>query len=504
MLRMTSGVSAIGVAAAWLLLAAVASAQEDAPAGAPGTADVWARYRECAPRLKPAEQGEFERLPPERRAAFLDAHCALAAETAAPASVQRVAVGRFEDLDGCLQGGDTLGVLDAALWSTFAGREQDRFELVRLEPVAAGCVRQCAVDAAKAAGAAILVRGTAQRVADGYVGTVEIVSVETGAVLHTRGSGSVSAPEYLIEGTAEAASRAADHLYAAPEAQPSAAKPAVGKPLIVVAEMEDASTPLPEPGLLTELDERLYSAIKGAKQKRFRIGRFAEQESACDRECALEAAAAAGAMFVVFSAVERSGDQLRVVADVLSVANGWTIVDARSMWVDSPDRLRIAVEQVALDVVVFLVQSARPAAAGRAAPIRDAGSDATPAERAAAERAFRQANIGTTAYARAREKRNTGRALFVLGLVFESVGPGLIVAGAFAESTPLMIVGAVTAATGTIFFWTGLGLWIGNQIRMSRIERGIAVSPRLRLDGLSPVVATREGGALGLTARFVF
>ena len=39
---------------------------------------------------------------------------------------------------------------------------------------------------------------------------------------------------------------------------------------------------------------------------------------------------------------------------------------------------------------------------------------------------------------------------------------------------------------------------------MNKIERGIPLSRGLRLEGLSPMVASREGAAPGLSAEFEF
>jgi len=39
---------------------------------------------------------------------------------------------------------------------------------------------------------------------------------------------------------------------------------------------------------------------------------------------------------------------------------------------------------------------------------------------------------------------------------------------------------------------------------MNKLERGIPLGRSLRLDGLAPIVASRDSGAPGLSARFSF
>ena len=68
----------------------------------------------------------------------------------------------------------------------------------------------------------------------------------------------------------------------------------------------------------------------------------------------------------------------------------------------------------------------------------------------------------------------------------------------------LLITGGIVAGVGTILFWTGLATWISNQIHMNKAERGLPVSRGLRLEGLSPIVASRERGVPGLSATFSF
>jgi TolB-like protein len=300
-------------------------------------------------------------------------------ETAVPQSEPKkiVAVARFEDRDGAVQDAAIVVTLDTTLWSTLAGRKQSRFDVVRLDPPSPdGCGLRCALDAARAAGAVFLVRGEAQRVEDKLLATIEIVSVQTGAVMQSHRSELVTEAAFIVETTADAIRRAADSLFEAQVSQ-AAQKPAV------------VATP-----------------------------------------------------------------------------SGLTV---------SP-----------------------PGAAAGTGDVGNAGDVA----RAMVE--YRQKTLESPAFARARSRRNAGVALFVFGTIFDVVGGGLIGAGQPARKQGLVISGYVIGGTGVIMFFSGIGVWVSNQIRMNKMERGIPLGRSLRLDGLAPIVASHDLGAPGLSARFSF
>jgi hypothetical protein len=117
---------------------------------------------------------------------------------------------------------------------------------------------------------------------------------------------------------------------------------------------------------------------------------------------------------------------------------------------------------------------------------------------------YRQKTLESPAFARARSRRNAGVALFVFGTVFDIVGTGLLGAGFPANNNSLVVSGYVIGGAGVIMFFSGIGLWVANQIRMNKIERGVPLGRSLRLDGLAPIVASRDLGAPGLSARFSF
>jgi hypothetical protein len=507
---------ALGAAAAILLVAAIASAQEAAPpaptqgdtietSSAPSSAEIWARYQECETQLKPVEQSEFQRLSPSLRAAFLDAHCGDAKTEAAPApeteSKKIIAVARFEDRDGAMKDEAMLAALDTTLWSTFAGRKQSSYQIVRLDPPAPGCGRKCAVDAAAAASAAFLVRGETQWTAGKHFAQIEIVSVVTGAVVHTRRSEFVLEAAFLVESTSEAISRAADYLFAevAAPTKPNAVK----KPIIAIAHLENAVPNLQDPDLFYELDDALYSAIAGLGQTRYQIGRLPIPEGPCHLPCAVGAAKAAGASYVLWSAIEREGDRVRIVASLASASTGSSVRDSRSMWVTELRELKHGADQVSRDMVGVLVMSTTPVSQSRSGTWTP-GVAGKEADVAGAMAAYRQKTIDSLEFAKARSQRNAGVALFILGIVLDSVGGGLVGAGLPSGNTGLVVGGAVASGAGAIMFFSGLGVWVSNQIRMNKMERGIPLARSLRLDGLSPIVASRDFGAPGLSARFSF
>lgn len=497
---------ALCVGAAIQLFAPSARAQVEPPT-APTSAEIWARYQECEPRLKPVEQDEFQRLSTEERPAFLDAHCASAPAPGAPEPASEpaniVAVARFEDRDGSMKNDEILSTLDSTLWSTFSGRKQSRYRVVRLEPAPPGCGLKCALEAARAGGATYLVRGGTQWVADGLLATIEIISVQTGAQLHARRSEHVLEAGFLVESTAEAISRAADHLFEIEDAQAAAKSPKVSKPILAVAHLVDAVPGLQDGNLFFSLDDALYSAVAGLHQSRFRIGRLPRSEGPCQKQCAIDAAKSAGAMYVVTSAIEREGDRLRVVASISSVSNGWSVLDTRSMWVTELPQLRHGVDQITREITIFLVKSSQPAGRPRAVAWGASGTQSA-ADVAGAMAAYRQKTLDSPEYAEARTQRNGGIVLFVLGFIIDSVGVGLLEGGLVVGSTALVVSGAIAEGVGTIMFFTGLGVWVSNQIRMNKIERGIPLGRSLRLEGLSPIVASRGAGAPGLSARFSF
>ena len=459
------GVPALCAAAAILLFAAVASAQESSP---------------------PAQTG------------------AGSDETAEPAVEAKkiVAVARFEDRDGSMKDDAILSTLDTMLWSTFAGRKQSRYRVVRLEPAPPGCGLKCALEAAKAAGATYLVRGDTQWVADGLLATIEIVSVQTGAQLHSRRSEHVLEADFLVESTAEAISRAADHVFQIQDAQTVARPPKVTRPIIAVAHLENAGPAL-HPELFSMLDDAMYTAIAGIGQTRYQIGRLAVQDDRCDLECAVAVAKAAGATYVLWSAVEREADQMRIAATLASTSTGASIRAPRSVWVTEFRLLKLGVDQVSREIAGMLIRSSTPAVQQYgAASNPGTGDNADDVARAMA--AYRQKTLESPAYTQARSNRNTGVALFVIGFVLDSVGVGLIGAGQPVGNQALVISGYVIGGVGTIMFFTGLGVWVSNQIRMNKLERGIPLGRSLRLDGLAPIVASRDSGAPGLSARSSF
>jgi TolB-like protein len=426
---------------------------------------------------------------------------AVSAQEAAPQSAAEakkiVAVARFEDRDGAVRDAAIVVTLDTMLWSTLAGRTQSGFDLVRLEPPSpAGCGLRCALEAARTAEATYLVRGEAQRVDDELLATVEIVSVQTGAVMQSHRSELVLDEASLVGTATDAIRSAADQLFKEKPVRPE--EPYLAKkPIIAVARLNDAVPRLQDQDLFLALDDALYSAIAGQRQTRFRINRLEPTEDACPLTCALERAKASGAMYVLWSAIEREGDRVRIVASLAATENGWSLKNSRSFWFAEIRQLRNGVDRVAAEIMGALFGSS-------VRPNRQWSQPAGRSDIAETVAEYREQALESPAYAEARSARNAGVTLFILGVLLDAVGGGLIGAGQPADNTGLVATGYVLGGVGVLMFVSGLAIWVSNHVRMNKIERGIPLGRQLRLDGLAPIVASRDLGAPGLSARFSF
>jgi hypothetical protein len=247
----------------------------------------------------------------------------------------------------------------------------------------------------------------------------------------------------------------------------------------------------------------MYSAIASANQKRYQIGRLGLSESPCHLICAVEKAKTAGADYVLWSAIERDGAEMRIVASLVSVISGGSIQDSRSVWVSELGKLQQAASRVSGEIAGVLVGKPSPVQA-QANPGWNREGWANADDVARSMEAYRQKALGSPEYDRAHSHRNGGVALFILGFILDSAGGGLIGAGLPLGNTALVVAGGIMSGVGTIMFFTGIGVWASNQIRMNKIERGIPLSRSLRLEGLAPIVAAGDRGAPGLSARFAF
>ena len=243
--------------------------------------------------------------------------------------------------------------------------------------------------------------------------------------------------------------------------------------------------------------------IPGLMQARFEIGRLGLPQGPCHIRCAVEMARSAGATYTLWSAIERTGGELRVVTSLMSVISGQSIHDSRSMWVNETRQLKLGVDQVSREIAGMLVRSSKPVS-GPSYSSWNTGAGSNPADVAGAMAVYRQKTLDSPEYADARSGRNGGGAPFIPGFIPDSVGGGLIGAGLPLGNTTLVVAGGIVSGVGTIMFFTGLGVWVANQIKMNKLERGIPLGRSLRLDGLASIVAGGDRGAPGLSARFVF
>jgi hypothetical protein len=180
-----------------LVLAAAGAAAEARAQGAPQ--GVWARYEECAPRLKPARRGQFMALPPAERAGFLSQYCDVAA---VPTTV---AIAPVRDPGEALPGAEDREALASALGDTLAERAGAAFEIVRLPAADAPCDRACEVERAAGPGAELLVTAEVLVSASALAARVEVVDLETGETVRTASSEAAATPAELIDAVRVAA-----------------------------------------------------------------------------------------------------------------------------------------------------------------------------------------------------------------------------------------------------------------------------------------------------------
>ena len=292
----------------------------------------------------------------------------------------------------------------------------------------------------------------------------------------------------------------------APDQTPGEQRPE-GKPIVAIARLQDELDPALTQESLAALDETLWTTISGRAQTRYDIVRLKPTGAPCDATCAVVEARALGARFVVWSAVGRSQSGLYVNTAIVQVEDGRTLRMTRSSFLTNPELLPAGARQAASETANILFPAAHydPGARRAPAPRRnDSWGSMSPEQFGAAYEEFREQNVQSPDYGHYKSKRDGGIGLFVLGIVMDSLGGGLIGAGLSNGSTGLVVAGGISEGLGVIFFFGGLGGWITNQIRMNKIERGIPLSRGLRLEGLSPMVASREGAAPGLSAEFEF
>jgi len=281
-----------------------------------------------------------------------------------------------------------------------------------------------------------------------------------------------------------------------------------GDDIIAVARLQDTGLPSIGSERLERLDDIVWSEIESRKQTRYELFRLAQRDTPCNRECAMEEARRAGARYLVWAAVRDPRADAVVVAFVISMDGGDVFLTKTSGSTD----LDLGVSAVAVQVSNALFPSKAdgrgPKTGTAAVDMASTGDTMSRASQVDAERDRRERNSTSTAYIAKKHRRNAGIGTFVAGTILAGTGGALWGAGASMGSDAggmmLVIAGVVLGGVGTITFFSGLGLWISNQVKMNKIERGIPLSRRLKLEGLSPVVASREGAAPGLSAAFSF
>lgn len=260
------------------------------------------------------------------------------------------------------------------------------------------------------------------------------------------------------------------------------------KPIVAIARLQGQFDSL------AALDDALWSTIASRSQTQYRIVRLDPVEGPCDSTCAIASAKWQGAKLVVLSRMIRSLNGYYINTTIVLVEDGRTVRELGSSFLSDASQLLSGTRQVASDTANVLFP-----------PTVDGSWGSMSQERTNLKyEDYRERNMDSPDYKAFESKRNMGVTLFLIGIVCDSVGGGLLGAGIAGGTTGLIVSGGIVEAFGVVLFFGGLGQWIANQIRMNKIERGIPLSHRLRLDGLSPLVASRDGAAPGLNAAFSF
>jgi hypothetical protein len=288
------------------------------------------------------------------------------------------------------------------------------------------------------------------------------------------------------------------------EAAPIAAtRPAPGAPLtIMIAPIDDAIGAFSDATDRELLDATFADAIGGQPGAAYSTVRLALPGGPCDLRCRTASARRDGAAYLVSAELRKFAGAYIISINVIRASDDTAVRALQSAAVAAPSDLLAAAKRVAAEVAAAIAQaeglpSSQPVTAA-AAPTWTG----TATHPGAATRTTPISGLpGVDAY---RSSRNSGVAMFVIGIIVQGVGGGLLGAGGAIGSDELFWSGIGVVAFGDVLFWAGLAVWVTNQVRMNKVERGIPLGRSLRLEGLAPVVASQGRGAPGLSAQWSF
>jgi hypothetical protein len=287
------------------------------------------------------------------------------------------------------------------------------------------------------------------------------------------------------------------------EATPVATTPSPGAPVRVsIATIGDEIGAFPNAADKELLDTSFVDAIAAHPSAPYSTIRLASASDPCDRPCRTASARRDGAAYLVVPEIRQFAGAYVVSIEIVRASDGTSVRTLQSAAAAAPADLLEAAKRAADDVAAAIEQAeglpAAPLTAPNTAPTWTGAQPQMGVMRAGMS-AFESPEV-----ARYRSNRNAGVAVFVIGILLQGVGGGLWGAGEVMGEEAMYYSGIGIAAFGDVLFWAGLGGWIVNQVRMNKVERGIPLSRGLRLEGLAPIVASRDGGFFGWSASMSF
>jgi hypothetical protein len=287
---------------------------------------------------------------------------------------------------------------------------------------------------------------------------------------------------------------------AEPIASAGEAPAAAVVPRVVVAPISDTTGMFPLLADRELLDSALRTAISERKEIGVEVVELPAALEPCDRSCEASRARLNEARYLVVAEIRLFAGAYVAIIEIIQTADARTIHTFQTDAVDAPPALLAAIKASSARTAAELGEIVNPSPADAARPTK------APAPRGASFAAAGSAwTAGNPAAVETyRSRRNAGVAVFVIGILLQVAGGALWGVGEATADEALYYSGIGTAAFGTLLFWCGLAGWITNQVRMNKAERGLPLGRSLRLEGLAPIVASPDRGAMGLSATFSF
>jgi hypothetical protein len=283
----------------------------------------------------------------------------------------------------------------------------------------------------------------------------------------------------------------------APQAAPAATGDAVA-----ISPISDATGMFPVPADRELLDSALRAGISEHPDAHFAVVALPAAQQPCDRACDASRARMSRARYLVSGEIRVFAGAYLATIEITDAADGRTVRTLQTDAVATPAALLGALKATAGEVGAALVSLLQPPPA-----VRGATAAASPVSAAVTRppQAFAAAPVrDDEAYAQHHSRRNAGIGVFVVGIIL-SIPAGVFIGLASGGLDEMYYaVGIPLGVIADAMFFTGIGVWVSNQVKMNKAEKGIPVGRSLRLEGLSPVVASERAVAPGLGARFSF